>query len=353
MALLSKLLTTLYLSKLTFALATPPLPANVTGSELLTANSTDVHPGDYYTPWCIYESNKISVSYAVVIPGDGSIYDFGWDPPGKCADNFMWELGNPEQIAWSKIACHYGPDDSACVTFDAPDIIDVTKTVERAYSKSMPGIGPLTCYKSDNAVCPVAYNFESTETVADAAELQRDVVTADTAQEKAPTEAVDHNASLASSDISIRSTDISTQKVPGDADHPWCIYTDDVLYYSFAVVIPHDGSQTEDGWDSANDCGDAFLSTVGCEYFILWSDFRYHYGPDNSCCVTFRVPDLDGFVSKVEEAYSETYEGIGELNCVPITDGTQAVCPATYPTRQRSLVGRDDLSDSIKYCHVR
>lgn len=101
--LLKNLVTTLQSAGLAVSLTTPTLNTTTTESELVHQNSTDNHPGDALHPWCIYESNKISVSYAVVIPYDGSNDEDGWDKAGRCAYNFMWTLGNSELIAWSKM----------------------------------------------------------------------------------------------------------------------------------------------------------------------------------------------------------------------------------------------------------
>jgi len=43
---------------------------------------------------------------------------------------------------------------------------------------------------------------------------------------------------------------------------PWCIFELNIITYSWAVIIPNDGSKTEDGIDKAGKCGGRFRNEL-------------------------------------------------------------------------------------------
>lgn len=86
---------------------------------------------------------------------------------------------------------------------------------------------------------------------------------------------------------------------------PWCIFEEGSNHYSFAIVIPYDGSATEDGIDGKCLCGGHFKHDLRAKGVAItewlvdrlssidsgWQcDRRCHYGPENSACISFNMP---------------------------------------------------------------
>ncbi|KAK5097022.1 hypothetical protein LTS08_007042 [Lithohypha guttulata] len=95
---------------------------------------------------------------------------------------------------------------------------------------------------------------------------------------------------------------------------PFCIVDVNLVDYSWAIVIPRDGSKTEAGYDAAGDCGGRFkremqggklVALTKCP--LLWSALSDYIYP----------------------TYAKVTDGV-ELHCEKLRKGKDAVCPAAF-----------------------
>lgn len=101
----------------------------------LDLDARDASPVEWFTePWCIYHLDAFTDHWAVMIPDDGSKEEDGLDKAGHCGKKFKNHAvgGGITPTEWH---CHYGPHNSACITFNSGKIADPAQHVECYYSQ--------------------------------------------------------------------------------------------------------------------------------------------------------------------------------------------------------------------------
>ena len=149
--LLATLLAVCLLS--TLGSAAPTLNSTIPSTDLSTRDDT-------IFPWCIYQKNKGSFSFAVIIPHDMEKYDS--EHPGR---NFLKKLREDYFFIINGQHCHYDAveEGSACVTFNALKAPRMVWNAEDAYEYSTNRELKVHCTEvKENCVCPASYNRDTT-----------------------------------------------------------------------------------------------------------------------------------------------------------------------------------------------
>ncbi|KAK5080244.1 hypothetical protein LTR70_008886 [Exophiala xenobiotica] len=107
-------------------------------------------------PWCIFNVNFVTNSFAMVIPYDGSKDKDGLDKAGHCGEKYK-KKSPLKGIALTEWDCHYGPYESACITFNTALLPEPETNVAGVY-KSVVG-KKVTCMDTDDThvVCPALF----------------------------------------------------------------------------------------------------------------------------------------------------------------------------------------------------
>ncbi|KAK5072978.1 hypothetical protein LTR64_000615 [Lithohypha guttulata] len=115
----------------------------------------------FQDPFCIVDVNLVDYSWAIVILRDGSKTEAGYDAAGDCGGRFKREMQGGKLVALTKWHCHYGPENSACITFNSPLLWSaLSDYIYPTYAKVTDGV-ELHCEKlrkGKDAVCPAAFN---------------------------------------------------------------------------------------------------------------------------------------------------------------------------------------------------